>query len=147
MFDTDVHAAGLEVAGGALMVTSAWDTMSPETLAWTQGYRAAVGTIPTMLHFGNYGAVTHYLKAINMAGTAEPAAVMAKMQELPIRDIFCRAGTRRRDGRVMREMYLMRVKTVAESKLPFDYLERLETIPAEQAFRPAADSVCPLLKA
>ena len=147
MFDSDIAAAGLEVAGGALMVTSAWDTMSPETLKWTEGYRAAVGTIPTMLHFGDYSAVTHYLKAVNAAGSTVSDAVMAKMQALPIQDIFCRAGTLRKDGRVMRDMYLMRVKTPDQGKLPFDYLDLVETVPADQAFRPVADSVCPLLKA
>lgn len=147
MFDTDVAAAGLEVAGGALMVTSAWDTMSPETLKWTEGYRAAVGTIPTMLHFGDYGAVTHYLKAVGAASTTDAGAVMAKMQALPIQDIFCRNGTLRKDGRVMRDMFLMRVKAPAQAKLPFDYLELVETVPAEQAFRPAADSSCSLLRA
>lgn len=147
MFDSDIAAAGLEVAGGALMVTSAWDTMSPETLKWTEGYRAAVGTIPTMLHFGDYSAVTHYLKAVNAAGSTDSAAVMAKMQALPIKDIFCRAGTLRKDGRVMRDMYLMRVKAPDQGKLPFDYLDLVETVPADQAFRPVADSVCPLLKA
>ena len=146
MFDTDIAAAGLDVTGGALMVTSAWDSMSPETLKWTEAYRAAVGTIPTMLHFGDYGAVTHYLKAINAAGTAEPGAVMAKMQELPIHDIFCNHGTLRKDGRVMRDMFLMRVKTQAQGKLPFDYLELAETVAADQAFRPPSESVCPLLR-
>lgn len=147
MFDTDVVAAGLEVAQNTLMVTSAWGNMSPEAHAWTQGYYMATGLMPTMLQLGDYGVVKHYLKAIEAAGSAEAGLVMAKMRDLPIHDTFCRAATLRADGRVMREMYLMRVKTPAQAKLPYDYLELVGTVPAEDAYRPAKDSACPLLKA
>lgn len=146
MFDTDVVAAGLPVAQNTLMVTSAWGNMSPAARRWTEGYHAATGLMPTMLQLGDYGVVNHYLKAVAAAGSSDAAAVMAKMQELPIQDTFCRAGTLRRDGRVMRDMYLMRVKTPAEAVLPYDYLELVGTVPAEDAFRPAATSTCPLLK-
>lgn len=147
MFDTDVIAAGLEVAQNTLMVTSAWGNMSPEARTWTQGYHASTGLMPTMLQLGDYGVVKHYLKAIEAAGTADAALVMEKMRAIPIQDTFCRAGTLRPDGRVMREMYLMRVKSPAEAKLPFDYLELVGTVPPEEAYRPAKDSACPLLKA
>ncbi len=147
MFDTDVVAAGLPVAQNTLMVTSAWGNMSPAARRWTEGYHAATGLMPTMLQLGDYGVVRHYLKAVAAAGSTDAGAVMAKMRDLLIQDIFCRAGSLRRDGRVMREMYLMRVKTPAEAVLPFDYLDLVGTIPAADAFRPAMDSACPLLKA
>ena len=147
MFDTDVIAAGLGVAQGTLMVTSAWGAMSPEALAWTKAYHAAVGLVPTMLQLGDYGVVKHWLRAIEAAGSAEAGLVMEKMRALPINDIFCKNATLRADGRVMRPMYLMRVKTPEAAKLPFDYLELVETVPADQAYRPVADSVCPLVKA
>ena len=146
MFDTDVAAAGLDVAQNTLMVTSAWGAMSPDTLRWTEGYRAAVGTVPTMLQIGDYGVVKHWLRAVEAAGTAEAGPVMAKMQALPINDIFCKDATLRADGRVMRPMYLMRVKTPAQGKLPFDYLDLVETVPAATAYRPVAESACPLVK-
>jgi branched-chain amino acid transport system substrate-binding protein len=43
-------------------------------------------------------------------------------------------------------MYLMQVKAPEESKYPWDYFKILKTIPAEEAFRPLADSECPLVK-
>jgi branched-chain amino acid transport system substrate-binding protein len=147
MFDTDVVAAGLQVAQNTLMVTSAWGNMSPEARKWTEGYHGATGLMPTMLQLGDYGVVKHYLKAVDAGGTTDSGPVMAKMQALPIQDIFCRQGTLRADGRVMREMYLMRVKTPEQAKLPYDYLELIETVAPEDAFRPAKDSACPLLKA
>lgn len=47
----------------------------------------------------------------------------------------------------MREMCVMRVKTPAQATLPHDYLELVGTVPAEEAFRPVAESACPLVKA
>ncbi len=147
MFDTDVVAAGLAVAQNTLMVTSAWGNMSPEARRWTEGYFAETRLMPTMLQLGDYGVVKHWLKAVAAAGTADAGAVMAKMQAIPIQDIFCRAGTLRADGRVMREMYLMRVKTPAQAVMPYDYLELVGTVAPEDAYRPVKDSVCPLVKA
>jgi branched-chain amino acid transport system substrate-binding protein len=38
------------------------------------------------------------------------------------------------------------VKKPSESKSEWDYYKLVETIPAEQAFRPLAQSDCPLVK-
>ena len=42
--------------------------------------------------------------------------------------------------------YLFRVKKPGESKIPWDYYDLLHTTPADQAFRPLAESACPLVK-
>lgn len=56
-------------------------------------------------------------------------------------------GTRTREnGRVMRPMYLMQVKTLAESRGEWDMAKLLGTVPAEKAFRPLAESDCRLVK-
>ena len=39
-------------------------------------------------------------------------------------------------------MYLMQVKTPAESKSPWDYLKVAQVIPGEQAFTTKAESTC-----
>jgi branched-chain amino acid transport system substrate-binding protein len=41
---------------------------------------------------------------------------------------------------------LFEVKKPSESKGPWDYYKLKATIPAEQAFRPLAESACPLVK-
>ena len=146
MFDTDIMAAGLETAQDTLMATSAWADMNDETRAWAAGYHAAVGLVPTMLQIGDYGVTLHYLKAVRAAGTAEPERVMAKMRELPIEDAFVKGATLRADGRVMRDMHLMRVRKPAEAKPPFGYMELISTVRAEDAFRPPSASACPLLR-
>jgi len=52
----------------------------------------------------------------------------------------------RRDGRLLHDMYLVRVKAPAASKMPWDYYEMLDTIPAEQAFQSLEAGGCPLVK-
>ena len=43
-------------------------------------------------------------------------------------------------------MYVMQVKTPAESKGPWDYYKLVETMSGEEAFGKLADSACPLVK-
>jgi len=68
------------------------------------------------------------------------------MRATPIQDAFIENATLRADGRVMRDMYLARVKTPRASKKPWDYAEILKTVPAQSAFRPVSDSVCLLVR-
>jgi branched-chain amino acid transport system substrate-binding protein len=145
MFLTDVHAVGLRAAQGTLMtVASYWD-MTPETRAWSEIYFKRVGMMPTFLQSGVYGAVLHYLKAIDVTKSMDTAAIMAEMQKMPINDPFCQ-GYLRKDGRVIRDMYLMRVKTPEQSKRVWDYLELVKTVKGEDAYRTVAESECKLLK-
>lgn len=146
MFDTDVHAIGLQAAQGTYMTTASYWNMDDKTRAWSRKFFAKVNVMPTMIHTGVYGSVLHYLKAIKAAGTDDPAKVMAKMRELPIEDTFVHGGKLRADGRVIRDMYLARVKKPSESKEPWDYLEIVKTVKGDDAFRPVSESKCPLLK-
>ena len=52
----------------------------------------------------------------------------------------------RPDGRVIHDMYLVQVKTPAESKGAWDYLKVLSTIPADQAFKTMDTAACNLVK-
>ncbi|MFB9261911.1 ABC transporter substrate-binding protein [Bradyrhizobium erythrophlei] len=146
MFDTDVHAVGLQAAQGTYMTTASYWNMDEATRAWSKKFFARTKVMPTMIHSGVYGSVLHYLKAIQAAGTDDSAAVMAKMRELPIDDAFVHGGKLREDGRVIRDMYLARVKKPSESKEPWDYLEIVKTVKGENAYRPVNESKCALLK-
>ncbi|MDO9441555.1 MAG: ABC transporter permease, partial [Beijerinckiaceae bacterium] len=55
-------------------------------------------------------------------------------------------GSIRDDGRMMRDMYLLQAKKPSESKGEWDLMNVAATIPAEVAYRPLADSECPLVK-
>jgi ABC-type branched-subunit amino acid transport system substrate-binding protein len=144
--DTDVHAIGLEAAQGTYMTTASYWNMDDKTRAWSKKFFAKSSVMPTMIHTGVYGSVLHYLKAIKAAGTDDPQKVMAKMRELPIEDVFVHGGRLREDGRVIRDMYLARVKKPQDSKEPWDYLDIIKTVKGDDAYRPVAESKCPLLK-
>src|SRR5882724_3917680 len=146
MFITDVHALGLQTAQGLVLTESFYWDQTDETRAWAKRFIAEHGKVPSMVQAGVYGAVTHYLKAIEAAKTDEGMAVVAKMRELPINDFMTKNGKLREDGRVVRDMYLFQVKAPKESKYPYDYYKQLATIPAAEAFRPLGESACPLVK-
>lgn len=146
MFLSDVHAAGLQVAQNTLFTTSAYWNQSPQAAEWSRGYLAQVRLMPTMLQIGVYGSVRHYLKAVAAAGTSDAGTVMARMRDMTVDDIFTKQARLREDGQVIRDMYLARVKTPQQSAAPWDYLEIVRTVPGDEAFRPAAESACPLLK-
>ncbi|WP_425249111.1 ABC transporter substrate-binding protein [Bradyrhizobium brasilense] len=146
VFIADIHSLGLQSAQG-LMLSSAfyWD-LNDETRAWSKRFIEKTKKVPTMIHAGTYGAVMHYLKAVEAAGTLDGPTVAAKMRELPVNDFMTRNGRIRPDGRLVRDMYLFRVKSPAESKYQFDYYQLLATIPGEEAFRPMEDGGCSLVK-
>jgi branched-chain amino acid transport system substrate-binding protein len=146
MFDTDVHAIGLDAAQGTYLTTASYWNMDDKTRAWSKKFFAKTNVMPTMIQTGVYGSVLHYLKAIKAAGTDDPAKVMAKMREIPIEDTFVHGGKLREDGRVIRDMYLAKVKKPSESKEPWDYLDIVKTVKGEDAYRPVSESKCPLLK-
>ena len=93
-----------------------------------------------------YSAVLHYLKSVKAAGTKETGTVIAEMRKTPVNDPMTVNAVLRPDGRLMRDIYLVEVKTPAESTGPWDYEKLVGVIPAEKAFRPLAESECPLLK-
>lgn len=146
VFIADIQSLGLQSAQG-LMLSSAfyWD-LNDETRAWSKRFIEKTKKVPTMIHAGTYGAVMHYLKAVEAAGTLDGPAVAAKMRELPVNDFMTRNGKIRPDGRLVRDMYLFRVKSPEQSKYQFDFYQLLATIPGEEAFKPMEDGGCSLVK-
>jgi branched-chain amino acid transport system substrate-binding protein len=145
VFITDVHGIGLEAAQGLTFVTGFYWDRDEETRAWSKRFFARHKAMPTMAQAGVYSAIRHYLAAVAAAGTDEAKAVMAKMRELPVNDIFVKGGHLREDGRLVHDMYLVQVKKPSESTAAWDYYKVLSVIPGEKAFRSLKDSGCPLV--
>ena len=143
---TNVKAIGLETAQGLVFTEAYYWDQDDQTRAFASRFARTHGRPPTMFQASMWGAVTHYLKAVQAAGTDAAPAVMAKMREMPIDDFMTRNGRIREDGRVIRDMYLMRAKRPSESRSEWDLLEVVKTIPGDQAFRPAGESECPALR-
>ena len=147
VFLTDVHSLGLATAQGLVLTESFyWDT-NDQTRTWSDRFaKANGGKKPTMVQAGVYSGMLHYLKAVEAAKSKDSAVVMAKMKEMPTDDPLFGKGSVRVDGRKLHDMYLFEVKKPAESKGPWDYYKQVSVLPAAQAFRPLAESECPLVK-
>ena len=142
---TDIHSIGLSAAQGLLLTTSFYWDMDDKTREWSKRYFAKMNRMPTMWQAGVYSAVTAYLNAIKETGTDEPLKVAAKMREKPVEDFFARNGRLREDNLMVHDLWLVQVKTPAESKYPWDYYKILARISGEDAFGPP-DTACPLVK-
>jgi branched-chain amino acid transport system substrate-binding protein len=146
MFISDVHSLGLKTAQGLQFTTAFYWDRDDKSRAWSKRYFERMRSMPTMNHAGVYSAVHHYLEAVRALGTKDPDKVMEKMRATPINDFMTSNGTLRLDGRVVREMYLVEVKKLEESRYPWDYMKVIETIPGDRAFRPLDQGGCPLVK-
>jgi branched-chain amino acid transport system substrate-binding protein len=146
MLITDVHAIGLNTAQGLYLTEGWYWDLNNETRAWAAKYEAEMKKKPNSNHASVYSSTMHYLKAVQAAGTDDTAAVMKKMQEMPINDMFAKNGKLRPDGRMVHDMYLFQVKTPAESKGAWDYYNLKGTIKGDDAFQSLAQSRCAALK-
>lgn len=145
VFLNDIHAMGLDVTQGLMLTTGWYWDMNEETRAWAERYQKRVGSKPTMVHAGIYSATTHYLNAVKQTGSDDTATVRAQMAKTPVNDMFAKDGRIREDGRMVHDMYLVKVKTPAESKGEWDLYQMVRTIPGNEAFRPLAESQCKLV--
>ncbi len=143
---TNVKAIGLDTAQGMVFTEAYYWDQNDRTRAFSERFARIHGRPPTMFQASMWGAVTHYLKAVQAAGTDAAAPVMAKMREMPINDFMTTNGSLRADGRVIRDMYLMRAKAPAQARGEWDLLDVAQTIPGQDAFRPLAEGGCPLVR-
>jgi branched-chain amino acid transport system substrate-binding protein len=146
MFITDVHSLGLKMTQGMYLTDGWYWDQNAETRKWGKRYFAKMKKMPTMLQAGDYSATMHYLNAVKAISTDDADKTMAQMKKTPINDMFAKGGVIRPDGRMVYDMYLMQVKTPAESKYAWDYYKVIETIPGDQAYTTKAESKCALWK-
>ena len=144
-----VPAIGLEKAQGLTALNAWYWDASDQNRAWSKRYQdrhPKKMMMPNHMQAGVYSAVLHYLKAVDKVGSpADGRAVVAAMKAMPTDDPLFGKGTIRADGRQIHPMYLLQVKTPAESKSEWDVFKVVGTIPADKAFRPLNDGGCPLV--
>ena len=150
VFISNINALGLDIAQGLTFTETFYWDMNDGTRAWSKRFSERMKTHaePTMVQAGDYASTLHYLKTLEAMGgnPHDGAKVVAKMKEMPTDDPLFGKGMIRVDGRKIHPAYLFEVKKPSESKYPWDYYKLLATIPAEEAFRPLAQSECPLVK-
>ncbi|OJU91060.1 MAG: ABC transporter permease [Burkholderiales bacterium 66-5] len=141
-FLSDIHALGLPVAQG-LYYTEGWYWDHDEkSRAWAKRFFDKRKAMPTSYQAGNASVTNHWLSAVKAVGSTDADKVMEKMRATPINDFFTQNGTIRPDGRMVHDMFLMQVKSPAESKYPWDYSKLIGTVPGEKAFMSKAESKC-----
>ena len=149
LYVTDVHSLGLATAKGLQFTESFYWDLNDGTRAWTKRFVPRNGGgYPSALHAGAYASVLHYLRAVQSVGSpADGRAVVEQMKRMPTDDPLFGKGSIRADGRKLHPMYLFQVKSPGESKYPWDYYKLLQTIPADQVWRPLEEGGCSFLKA
>jgi branched-chain amino acid transport system substrate-binding protein len=142
----DIHALGLKSARGLMFADSFYWDFNDKTRAFSKRFMERFnGKAPGSLQAAVYGAVMHYLKAVEATKSDEGTVVAAQMRKMPIEDFYTTNGKIREDGRVLRDMYLLQVKDPEDSKYPWDYLKVIATVPGDKAFRSLKDGNCPLV--
>jgi branched-chain amino acid transport system substrate-binding protein len=150
MYNSNVHALGLETAQGLLLTESFYWNLNDRTRAFMDRIRPKTpNQWPNMVQAGDYAATLHYLKAVQDMGVAaakaDGRAAVARMKAMPTDDDCFGPGQIREDGRKIHPSYLFQAKTPAESSGPWDGLKMVATTPADQAFRPMSEGGCPLV--
>ncbi len=146
MTTVDIQAVGAQATQGMPVVLSYYWGENDQTRAFADRFRQQTSRMPTDPQANVYSAVRHYLRAVQAAGTIETGPVLAKMREMPVEDFFTRGARIRADGRLMREVLFAVAKAPGEMQNPDDLLKIVSRVPGEQAFVPAAQSQCPLLR-
>ncbi|WP_321793741.1 ABC transporter substrate-binding protein [Burkholderia pyrrocinia] len=142
IFDSDLKGIGLKTAQGIQFTTAFYWDYNDQTRAFAKAFNAETGKMPTMVQAGMYSAITHYLQAVQAAGSADSDRVMAKMKAMPINDFFAKDGHILANGLMVHDMYLTEAKKPSESKGDWDLLKIRSVIPKEKAFETLEKSGC-----
>ena len=142
----DVNALGLPVTQGMYVADGFYWDMNDESRKFGKAFFAKTRRMPSTIQAAVYSSVLEYLRAVEATGTDDADAVLKKLKEMKLNDVFVKNGIIRADGRMVHDYYLFQVKSPAESKYPWDYYKLISAIPGNHAFQPLADSRCPLVK-
>jgi branched-chain amino acid transport system substrate-binding protein len=140
---TDVPALGLAHAHDLLFTDSFYWDRTPETRVFSEAFFKRHDAMPTAYQAGVNSALRHYFKAVAATNSVDAETVIAQMRKTPVNDFFAQGGVVRVDGRMVHDMYLMRIKKPEESKSKWDLYEYLSTVKGDDAFRPLSEGGCP----
>jgi branched-chain amino acid transport system substrate-binding protein len=146
MFINDVHSLGLKATQGMYLTDSWYWNRDPEARAWSRKFFEKFKRMPSSLQAADYSAALQYLNAVKASGSDDGDKVLAQMRKAKVNDIYAKGGYIREDGSMIHDMYLMQVKTPAESTEPWDYYKVAEVFKGDTAWTTKAESKCALWK-
>ncbi|GGO79981.1 hypothetical protein GCM10011348_15640 [Marinobacterium nitratireducens] len=136
VFTPNAQAMDPSTAGGMTLTTGFYWDYDDATRAWSARFKERHGAIPAMGHAGAYSMTMHYLKAVEAAGTDDSDAVMAKMKEMKPDDFFARNATLRADGRMVHDMYTVKIKNPDERRDGDDIFKVVDVLAGDQVYEP-----------
>ena len=145
-FISDIHSLTLQTAQGLYLTTAWYWDLNDETRAFGKRFFAKMHREPTMTQAAYYSAALQYLNAVKAVGSTDSDLVMAHLKQAKINDMFAKNGYIRADGLMVHTMYVMQVKTPAESKYPWDYYKVIKVMSGEEADGSQPDPACSLAK-
>ena len=126
-----------------------WD-FNDSTRAFAKRFQAEHPNkaMPNDMHAGMYAATFHLMKAMAQTKSADDGIKLVDaMKAIPTDDPLFGKGSIRVDGRALHPVYLMSVKSPAESSGPWDCFKTVATVKPEDAWRPLDKGGCPFVKA
>ena len=142
-FIDEIRALGPDAAG--MYVADSWFwSRDADTRAWSSRFHQKTGRMPSSLHAADYSAAGFYLQAVQATGSDEPSAVLAHMRGATVNDMYAKGGRVRPDGRMVHDMYVLRVKAPDPAAGPWDLYEPVAVVPGEAAWGTKAETRCPL---
>ena len=138
-----VKSMGLQVAQGAYNVNPWAKRDDAETNAFVAKFLERRKVYPGSFQVGEYSAVKSYLKAVEATNSTDPKVVIAKMREMPVKDVFTDDGYLRADGRMVHSVGLTQIKTPQESKNEWDIYKLVTKLKGDDVFRPLKGGGCP----
>ncbi|WP_370278032.1 ABC transporter substrate-binding protein [Pontibacterium sp.] len=134
VFTQNAKALDPAIAGGMKLTTGFYWDLDDASRQWSARFKERHGSIPSMAHAGVYSATMHYLNSIKATGTDNADAVMREMKNTPPNDFFARNASLRNDGRMVHDMYQVRIKKADERKNDDDIFAIEQVIPGDQAY-------------
>ena len=120
VLDNQMIGAGLDNTAGMVASGALYRNMNDDTRAFAKRImRTSGGVPPNGVQAAPYSATLHYLRDMEAAGAL--------------------------DGQAMRPMYLMQVKTPAESTTQYDIFKIQDEISPQDSWKPLSQSVCPFI--
>jgi branched-chain amino acid transport system substrate-binding protein len=146
LLNVDVQAMGLDVAADVVFSTPFYYAVNDQAKLFSKRFYERTGRYPGYTHVADYEAMTHYLKGVRKAGTTNGTNVAAAMRDIPVEGFALQNARIRADNHLVRDIFIGRVKSPKQSTGPEDYMSLLGVVAADDAYRPLAESECPLVK-
>ena len=147
---TNIPSLGLGPTAGTLIATPFYWDLNDGTRAFSKRFQEKDPKkfMPNDMQAGMYAATAHLLKVYAEVKSADDGIKLVEaMKATPTDDPLFGKGVIREDGRHLHSVYLMSIKSPAESSGPWDAFKMISTIAPEDAFRPLAKGGCPFIKA